>query len=1567
MKSARCHGVLTVLTALLAIAWLVALPVQSAHARHELDLAKGLAFDFEMFDLAREILVGKDGTPDNPGGEMKKAIAAGDKKYQEEITLALYSILLRQALAEPERGDKLKSDAGAWVQKYAGQGTGFWAAKLEEANTLAYECDREADPDKKAALKQRAIEAFTACAAGYRQVRDGLFAAFNDSKLKDPAQIEELKLSWYYWCQCLFELSKLGDNKTENLKTIANQLDEMMFEWGDEFIGYYCMLLKGDGYTLGRQWGKAESEYTGVLGLPLTIPGIAPEGQKALDSLRMQAYHKLALALLAQNNHERLVSLITKMFTEYPNNKAKEIKLCRLLRAESQVQLLLEGTVSQSESLQRIRKVIDDLAPFATDPDAFFRFKYYEMLANIGRSPGLDLDLRLRCGRAAYDSYKFKEAAEIYQQVLTSLRVVDRGGRLDKDASKKNFERYAPEAYWRLGEAFSQQWRFFEAGYVYYRAAQQFQYFSTTYKDADKLPAHMMEGDSPFFEGFDNMQKVAAFPLELAKKAKMCIAMWSPGGRDPAAPAASPRAMPHSVEANWINNVNQLERQIEAEVGDKAKVERELFSDIWKIYSAQFENEKGRRDYDYHEAISGFATIKPIIGFDLYYSSFNFCADLMRRQAALLDGRTGSELRNKIRDPFPETVRENEGKNLYEYEKERIESREMFGRLPDNHRANLIDMLNHVLDAGSKGWKVADGGQPDYRLLYWYKARYFILRLFYLMLDRRYDDINNADPKIWSRSIGQVLGMWSTLSNQEAQSMDPAAAGKIRERVRDIAFLVWHYGVLIRTSPWSQPPSQNPQLTGWLYVADGGEKEAECKRIDNEFKDACLDLWRDYSNNFGPAFTDPEPARKAELTLQFKSLERGLLYLSFYLHIRKRNPVAAENVMQAFSLAFPAQEEEAELAKLTGTLNPQQKTRKEMIEQNIEWRRAFTQTLAQTFEAVNWDENNLFSNAQKNLVPNIAKLRGSDKISLKDLERSISDYVIFCWIESATGNNIVCPDEEALMYNYLAHYVLDSRGVTFIREQGGVDRDALNEYLDRPENAAIGQELFRDVDGMRRYRESHNDFFEQLKNSDRDIVHLDRNDLLEVLKGRDGTPPNVEMLDLDLFSAEAQKKMTELAKADNFEGMIEMARIYAVDLRPQVRSTKPELPADELESNKAFNEEQKDYPPVLRLAHTVRINALPAEVQAKMVDAATRNADDELKALCKQHGVDLAVPGKADSKLRLDSVKGRLATGSILTGQKYADEIGQMYGGYQTQVFLDRYKVADALEQVSIKYTQSIIRLDRKALSYYARYWEWERKNDTGKWNAKEYYDQGRRFFQAELWDQAIEYMEPILDQIKKQVKTEPKMPWGITVNNRAHRNELPLRYYVGRAYYEKAILSGKYDGNDPNWKQVDEHFERIYQFVQFRNIERQKGNNAPIIFESILDEWYYPFLERLAKYYELKAQYLTQAKKVKEAADAWIWAISVHYLIFKQSPKYSPDERMAKYEQCRIFYTIALLDKAYDQYIKECLKVFNSEYRGRAWDDPGLVLHGDPEYDRAMDTLYPKVLKLARERGIIK
>ena len=1567
MKSARCRGILAVLNVLLALVaglWLTAVPQQSAEARHELELAQGLANDFEMFELAKEILRGKNGTPDNPGGEMKKALDQGDpgKAYKEQVAIALCGILQRQKMHQPEKADELNAEYQKWI-KFAGAGLSFWAARLEEANTLTYETDRENDPDKKADLKSKAIAAFTECAAGYRTIRDGIFPEYNDGDLKEGnPRLEDLKLGWYYWCQCLYELAKLGDNRTENIDTITVQLDEMMFEWGDQFIGYYCMLLKGDAWVLNRQWGKAESEYTGVLGLPVKIDGISPDGQKALDSLRMQAYHKLALAYLGQGNHERLVNKINQMFAEYPSNRtARELKLCRLLRAESQVHLLLGEGSSGAAGLSKIRKVIDDLSAFATDPEAFFRFKYYEMLSNIGRAPGLDLELRLRCGRAAYDSFKFKEAAEIYQLVLTSLRVVE-NGRLDKVASKKNFERYAPEAYWRLGEAFSQQWRFFEAGYVYYRAAKQFNYFATTYKEVDKLPDHMMDGDSAIFDEFDDAAKLAAFPLELAKKAKLCIAQWSPGGRDPASSAASPRPMKHSVEESWVAKVNQLERDIESQVGDQSKVERDMFSDIWKLYSTEFEKEKAKQDYDYNQAIGGFATVRPIIGYDLYYQSFQFCADLMRRMYDQLDGRTPSDVRNKIRDPFPEPVRDDMADNLYAYEQQRMEARELFPRLPDNHREMLIALLEKIQDQTGDGWKVADNGQPDYRLLYWYKARYFIMRLFYLVMDRRYDDINNADPKAWNRSMGQVLGVWCTIANQEAGALDQAGADKARGRIRDVAMAVWQYGVLVRTSPWSQPPAgsgNNPANIGWLWI----ENDDRCKRLDDDFKAECLDLWRDYSSNFGPAFTHHEAKRKGELQLQFKSLERGLLYLSFYLHIRKSNPVAAETVMQAFNLAFPAGEDSGLAA--------------DMVAQNKDWRLQFTKTLAQKFEQVNWDENNIFAQANKNIVPNIAKLRASDKITIKDLERSISEYVIYCWIESATGNNVVCKDEESLMYAFLARYVRDARGVTFIKEQGGVDRDALNEWLDRPENAEIADELFRDVDGMNRYRESHSDFFETLKSSDRDLVHLDRDDLLEMLKGHDGTPPEIEMLDLDKFAVTAQKRMTDMAKADDTDGMIAEARKFSVDLRPANLPTTGDMDSAILEDNKRRNADSKDYPPVLRLAHVLRITALPKDVQSRMVELAKANDDAGLIALCKQNGVTLEVPGKADSKLRVDLVKGRLAAGDILVGQKYADEIGQMYGGYQSRVFLDRYKVADSLEAVFMKYQQSIIRLDRKALSYYSRYWAWEMEAKPELWTPKEKYDQGMRFFGAELWDQAIEYMEPILDQVVAQkdrngnpiVKVDKVFPFGIMQNNRAHKTELPLRYYVGRAYYEKAIISGEYDPNDANWKKVDEHFERVYQFVQFRNIERQKGNQAPIVFEDILDEWYYVFLERLAKYYELRAKYFTQKKNAKEAESAWVWAISVHYLIFKQSPKYSPDERMAKFEQCRIYLKIAMLgtEDRFNEYIKRGLQVFNGEYRGRDYKDPDLMLGNDPEYDRAMDALYPEFMKLGRERKLIK
>jgi hypothetical protein len=1450
-------GTAPLLVALLAAATLLAAVAPASAAaqgadgpRHELELARSLAFDFQLFDLAYDVLEEAetrlkrmDLGDDAEKAALKPVALMRLQIAEEQVRWAQFQLrdasprdreLWEERVKEAQR--KLE-EANAAAEATATTELGKLLIKMGRAKSAvdrgeSHEARGEAD--QAAEQFALALQVFIDCRTRYKDIVDDLKPRLWQGALSEE-DTGRLRQAWYFYTETLYFLARLGDEPERNLELLLSEISEFSFEFEDTDIFYYGQALRGDAFVLAEQYSQAASAYSVVLDLELG-PEVPAALRKQMENLQLLTFNKYMEAQVAADNYDNVISAFAELKKRFSEQSTTvQYKLCDLLRVEAEIKINLDGEADPARRADVVRRLLDELERYAQDPDGAFRQRYYRTLARIGRQPGLDADTRLRCGAAALESNDSIAGIKIYLELIGSLRVQRPDGSLDREATQRMFEMYGPEAYWQLAQSYVRQVRFMEAGLTYFRAANLFAYFAVDerFKGEGPLPDHMTvplrdnpDRRIPRFERLADREKVRTFPLELAKSARAAMVLWSPAGSDP---NFEGNAVDGTVEERWRRDIEDFESRVARLIADPQERQKNIYGDAWREWRDQV---GAGVNADFHHAVAMFLRVAPAAGRERFFNAAEAMGRMMDVEA---DRKFEAGLRTAT-TPYPENDRGIDGDALrgvevYEAERARIGS-ELLIRLPQRHQRVLTDTLDAIIN-----WNRND----DVRLLYWHKARYFALRMFYIVVERDYDALVTRFPDVWDLSLGTILRRWVTMESDRLSDREPSEVADELSQVRLLARRVFDYGNLMRTNPWSGDRERG------LFP-----RSVESERTARLYQSAAVDLWADFKDAFEFAFLDVEDGRHEDYWRQMIS---SVLILGFKLYMDLNQPADAERILDQFDRAFPAD------------------TRSSTLQA---WRDSFIKRLKRSYQNANEFERKVFTRALGGVREPFAALKSDRRgLTVEEIRISIEDAALYCWIERP-GGNIVCPTEEDLRFEYIAEHLVRTQELSFRTERGALDITAMMQFVNDNPNSVdglLGAGTDISIGALRAARDGNPAEFWAALAGSTGVVHTDRADLLDLLPDPESRTGQIQLMGWVEFGADVQKRIADLGRRNDFAAVRDLVTYY-------------------------------------------------------------------------NNPMDVA----GAEKLAREIIAG-LASGEY-TDTSFHPTVSQMHAGYQARILANRDQIADQLFEVWNRYTEQLVRLESKYLTYV-----YEELIISGEELNN---DQRRRFgglfFFAEQWQRTIEFIQPLFDS-EYAGEAQP-----VNHTRRDQVEEVTLRWYLGRSHYMLAKLTGEYTTTDEDWREAQRHYDRLLDFVKVRN---QRAAQKPV-FSSSLDRIYFFLLKDLTELYESRGAFLEARNNDDDAAEAYSNAAYVYGLQASQAANGSPDERVARAGQLSMNLAEARLNRGADsdQKLRSLVDYFRTFWAGR---DPEQVWNGTPEVKAKYLKIYNEAMSLARQRGLIQ
>lgn len=1518
-----------IVVALVAVAALMAAPAAPAQAKHELELASGLAYDFQMFDLAYEIL---DDYVKSPGTSPAQKDAAyttwSDILLQEARVLRFRAD--RADGAERDRLTRLAEDkvseATAKTNEIGdpirlfGAKMVTAAKKLEEAESATEREDRDRMKDEAAALYLECLKGFHQSVYGfpysasdpnpeklqpeprsllYRHLRGDLDTAEGRSALR---------LSWYYLAECFFNVGKTmeGPDRAHHFDRAYRELDELVFEFEGELVGLYALLVMGDIQVARKNYNQATSSYDSVLDVEKENAAWDPGTQAAIDDLRMRAYQRSAEAYLKANNLDAVISTVSQMEADYPHKRnSPRLKVCLILKGEAMI-----------KNGQPPAAVIKSLESFRSDPSPYFRNYFFRMLASVGKFPGLSLDLRMECARAAYGNNMFTDAAQIFQIILQNLsrafqpgdlmpdgKRADRVVRLSDKDLKWRYEKYGVEAFWFLAESFARNWRFNEGTLVlidmvrrYYYLMQEFRQYNP--EKPGNVPDHLTDCGL-----FTSALEVRLLARTCIQKAKNMMTQWSPAASRPGASYTVPGSLEDSLAKGEID---RLERMISNELTDIVDMSEILdfaWNDAWADYVTAF---NAGSNADYHRAIAGFMMFTTHPNYKNMLDGLRLCAQLMFYEFTRYKDRSDDEY-------FPEPdvqpddevlrkVRWGAGQEMYKTELALLErthasNEVLFRSLPDGPiRAELIRLARAISEFPTKGNRV------DGRVLYWHKSRYFYLKYLVGACMTEQASIQRLDPDAFTKSIGEVLVLFMKIQNERFLNGDKSE----QNSMQNLALAAWQYGDDARNNPWS---AAGPFGTAtWFEKADAAER-------DDFYKPIAVDAWNGFVENFQIYFTNDgttDAARKedAKLRSRFQSITKWLIYFRFFLNYRLGNVDACIADVQLFDLQFPAEIRKTVVLDDKGkpvppnemTQTPEGKD----IPQLQWWYMRFLQLLAQVYRNKNEDRLTEINAILESMYQVLTPMRDDSGVTWDDYASKVTRNI---------------PETTRLVIDGL------ERGVAEYLVPTEASFDEMGEFAPRFPIIAFEYEYDAQFVNAAKAKSKLND--KQVAWALRNVGYY-----------------RTETADLHI--GELLKQLGWLNEED-------------------VRALRDEIDqAGPMTGRKAL------YP---RLAIPQSTSARPSVIEdlEPLAGAPVQQVLEFARLRYRAELTDWTKPAADRTKLVEAAMKYFKNRGDRDAAQAFDRIFTYIYDGYRRLVFEYRDRVGNVLERTLNAFVRDAHRVQADALAYKYDYIQQEQQFWPARWlperesnqrarqqviidnytTADQYMNAGQYERGLPFLDRAFQALQAGFDSTQFAVQGPGGRPTLLKIDKGESADEVLIRYMYGTAYYQLATLSG--DANSPYWGKAEEHLSRYYQFVQTWNYLRTTGSTGFITWEKNLKLTYYPAITAYLDVLSHLAGQAADARNVKVAFEKLTMVGQIHLNLSKQYPPGSPGERRGLAAWLETQVAIGKLNNgdASKAAVRGALDFVFATYLIEKEDKPmrtQRVLFFDVEYDTAVD-----------------
>ncbi|MCC6465639.1 MAG: hypothetical protein IT463_09900 [Planctomycetes bacterium] len=270
-------------------------------------------------------------------------------------------------------------------------------------------------------------------------------------------------------------------DRESNLREAERNLDEFQFSLDDatdELVRSYTLL--GD-IALAR--GQTEAAVGKYLDAVAYLADVTPNdyvGRMALQQGYLKAVELLTTELSYDEAQlRRVIALYAEAYSRYGTIRGLEyeFKSFQLYRISALIKL-------GDQAL--IKDAIDTLFKLAQDRDATFRRQALTVLADIATREGLDNELRFRCATTVYNEYA-SNSMTVNLKVIQAHQSI-----LGACADVNTFETFGPACFERMGQLYSDMWRFLEATLVYREAAVRTGYFRDKFAEGVALPESML-------------------------------------------------------------------------------------------------------------------------------------------------------------------------------------------------------------------------------------------------------------------------------------------------------------------------------------------------------------------------------------------------------------------------------------------------------------------------------------------------------------------------------------------------------------------------------------------------------------------------------------------------------------------------------------------------------------------------------------------------------------------------------------------------------------------------------------------------------------------------------------------------------------------------------------------------------------------------------------------------------------------------------------------------------------------------------------------------------------------
>lgn len=586
-----------------------------------------------------------------------------------------------------------------------------------------------------------------------KQLDDGRFDGGAGQKLFGEEYGNYSKI-FYHYCRAFYVKGMTYEfgspDREAKFRECETQIGEFLFSLDyptEEQVLTYP--LQGDIELARGHPEAAVSHFTGTVSFLGDEAATEYIGRLAMEHGYLRAAELLTTELdFDPKNLLKCVDLYTEAYSKYGNVTGLEFyfKRFQLYRISALIKL---GDESQ------IKGAIDLLFKLASDRDAAFRRQALVVLADIATRDNLDNELRFKCAGTVYAELSTNPPSVILKniQAYQSLIVACR------DA--KSFETYAPACFMRIGEMYSQMWRFLDAALVFREGCYRTIYFRDKFSEDAPVPAHMAGRCNFIKDG----KTLVGFPGEMSNQ----FARHASYLKD---------KLYGEPDNRYFQKLSTAADELKAQLaGDNARMDLG-FKSAKELYDSK----------KYHQAAVRMVNLPAV------YRSYKLALYIGAKAYFNVADDDGAQRNNR------------RGENDADNYKWDIEDADWYQKQIDRHKSDLNLLPASLLDGIAKPhWDaILDPKTPD-QLVNWHKAVYYYKKYFLFEVQKSWDKIEPIVEGDEDLTLAEAMGALAQAYNAEWMRNNPSGEGEPDPDMKRMGYAAYDLAFLLRNPPRKLP------------------------------------------------------------------------------------------------------------------------------------------------------------------------------------------------------------------------------------------------------------------------------------------------------------------------------------------------------------------------------------------------------------------------------------------------------------------------------------------------------------------------------------------------------------------------------------------------------------------------------------------------------------------------------------------------------------------------------------------------------------------------------------------